>query len=522
MIDAPQPGSEGRPPRWPAAVPAPAAATAPVSVHGPADEHLGGAPPPVPAPGDLGPRHGISSRQRAVAFLMAGCLFMENLDGTIVSTAAPRIGASLGVSATAIGLVVTAYVLTLAVLVPLSGWLTARFGARRIFLSAIVLFTLASLACAGATSLGELVALRVLQGAGGAMMVPVGRLLALSGIAKPDIPRLVAYIVWPALIAPVAAPLLGGVITTYASWHWLFLINIPLGLVAFAVAWRLVEGGPVAGVGALDWRGLAWTSLGLGALASTGHLLSQPGASWPRAGALGAVSLVLLALALRHLRRTDHPLIDLGSLRTPSFRATVYGGSVFWISVSAVPFLLPLLFQEVFGWSAVRSGSLVLFVFVGNIGIKPATGFLFGRFGYRAVLAGAGAVLAGTMVGCAFLTAATPLWVIGILVTISGAARSTGLTGYNTLAFADVPPDRMRDANTLNSTATQTAAGLGVAAAPVALRLGHPLTQHLLGHASPALSYAAAFTLLSLPALAATTAASRLPPGTGDILRSRR
>ncbi|BBA98783.1 putative transmembrane efflux protein [Actinacidiphila reveromycinica] len=479
-------------------------------------------PLPAPRKGDDGRTHRISPRQRAVGLLVAGCLFMENLDGTIVSTAAPRIGASLGVSATAIGLVVTAYVLTLAVLVPLSGWLTARFGARRVLLSAIVLFTLASLACAAATSLGALVALRVLQGAGGAMMVPVGRLVALSGIAKPDIPRIVSYIVWPALIAPVAAPLLGGVITTYANWHWLFLINIPLGLVAFAFAWRLIEGGPAAGVGGLDWIGLLWTSAGLGALTYTGHLLSDARAPWPRAAGLGAASLLLIALALRHLRRAPRPLIDLGTLTTRSFRGSVSGGSVFWISVAAVPFLLPLLFQEVFGWSAVRSGALVLFVFVGNIGIKPATGFLFGRFGYRAMLAAAGVVLAGTMAGCAFLTADTPLWTIGVLVTLSGAARSVGLTGYNTLAFADVPADRMRDASTLNATATQTAAGLAVAAAPVALRVGTPLTHHLLGHSSPALSYSAAFVLLALPALGATANATRFPAGTGDILRNRR
>ncbi len=470
---------------------------------------------------DIGPgaRTGISPRQRAVGLLVAGCFFMENLDGTIVSTAAPRIGASLGVSATAVGLVVTAYVLTLAVLVPLSGWLTARFGARRIFLSAIVLFTAASLACAAASDLGELVALRVLQGAGGAMMVPVGRLVALSGAAKPDIPRIVSYIVWPALIAPVAAPLLGGVITTYANWHWLFLINIPLGLVAFAAAWRLIEGGPATGTGPLDWLGLVWTSAGLGALTYAGHLLADSGTPLPLAAGLGTAALLLIALALRHLRRAAHPLIDLGTLTTHTFRASVSGGSAFWISVAAVPFLLPLLFQEVFGWSAVRSGALVLFVFVGNIGIKPATGFLFGRFGYRTMLAASGVVLAATMAGCAFLTSGTPLWLIGALVTLSGAARSVGLTGYNTLAFADVPADRMRDANTLNATATQTAAGLGVAAAPVALRIGSPLTHHLLGHTSPALSYSAAFALLALPALAATTNATRLPATAGDVLR---
>ncbi len=477
-------------------------------------------PGPDPAAPGPDPAPGINPRQRAIALLVAGCFFMENLDGTIVSTAAPRMGASLGVSATAIGLVVTAYLLTVAVLIPLSGWLTARFGVRRVFLTAIAVFTLSSLACAAATGLGELVALRVAQGAGGAMMVPTGRLLAMSGIAKPDIPRIVSYIVWPALLAPVVAPLLGGLLTTYASWPWLFLINIPLGLLAFAVAWRLIDGGPVSGVGTLDWLGVVWTSAGLGALTYTGHLLSNGGALTLPA-VVGATSLVLIALAVRHLLRADHPLIDLGTLRVTSFRASVSGGAYFWVAVAAVPFLLPLLFQEVFGWSAVRSGALVLFVFVGNIGIKPATTYLFGHFGYRPMLLVSSLTLAGTMAGCAFLTAGTPLWVIALVATVSGVARSVGFTGYSTLAFADIAQDRMRDANTLSATANQMAAGLGVAAATVALRVGSPLTRSLLGHTSPALAYGSAFFLLSLGALAAAAGAVRLPATAGNVLRSR-
>jgi EmrB/QacA subfamily drug resistance transporter len=458
---------------------------------------------------------------------VAGCFFMENLDGTVVATAAPRMGDSLGVSATAIGLVITAYLLTLAVLIPLSGWLTARYGARRVLLSAIALFTLASLACAAAPDLGSLVALRVLQGAGGAMMVPVGRLVAMSGVAKPDIPRIVSYIVWPALLAPVLAPPVGGVVATYASWRWLFLINLPLGAVAFAVAWRLIRGGPAAGAGALDWRGVLWTSAGLGALTYTGHLLSTSGGgsgsgwggAWGLPAVCGMASVLLLGLAVRHLLRSGRPLIDLGMLRVQSFRASVSGGTAFWVAVATVPFLLPLLFQEVFGWSAVRSGALVLFVFAGNIGIKPATTYLFGRFGYRSLLVVSGVVLGGTLVGCAFLTARTPVWLIAVLAVISGAARSLGLTGYSTLAFADIPQDRMRDANTLNATANQMAAGLGVAAATVALRAGGPLGHALFGHTSPGLSYGIAFCLMAPAALAATVGAVRLHPGTGDALR---
>src|ERR1700691_2302335 len=166
-------------------------------------------------------------------------MFMEMLDGTMVSTAAPRIGAALHVPAAAIGLVITAYLVTLAVLIPLCGWMVSRFGTRKVFLTAIVIFTVASLLCATSSSLGELVAWRIVQGAGGAMMVPGGRLAVLGTTAKSDLMRMISYIVWPALIAPVIAPLAGGFITTYASWHWLFLINIPLGVIAFAVAVRL-------------------------------------------------------------------------------------------------------------------------------------------------------------------------------------------------------------------------------------------------------------------------------------------
>src|ERR1700677_899375 len=237
----------------------------------------------------------IDARQRNTALLVAGCFFMENLDGTIVTTAAPRIGADLHVPSSAVGLVITVYLMTLAVLIPLSGWMTARFGTRKVFLTAIVTFTVASALCAASQNLGELVAMRVLQGAGGAMMVPVGRLAVLGKAAKHDIMRLVAYIVWPGLVAPVIAPLAGGLITTYASWRWLFLINVPLGVVALGAAIRLIPSTPPASPPRLDVTGVIGTCAGLAGLTLTAHLLAEPGAATVPAAALGVASFAVLA-----------------------------------------------------------------------------------------------------------------------------------------------------------------------------------------------------------------------------------
>jgi MFS family permease len=265
----------------------------------------------------------ITPRHRHIALLVAGCYFMEMLDGTITSTAAPQIGRALRAPATEVGLVITVYLLSLAVLIPLSGWLTRRYGNRVVFLTAIALFTVASVGCAASVNLGMLVGMRVVQGAGAAMMVPVGRTMVLSPAAKEDILRLTSYVVWPGLLAPVIAPLAGGLITTYASWHWLFLINVPLGVAAFALAWRLVTGrdGPAAaGPPPLDWTGMLLTCAGLGGLTYAAHLVSLPAPPAAETAAGLAVSAALLALAVRHLRRTAHPLLNLRTLGLRTFR----------------------------------------------------------------------------------------------------------------------------------------------------------------------------------------------------------
>jgi EmrB/QacA subfamily drug resistance transporter len=440
---------------------------------------------------------------------------MEILDGTIVTTAAPAIAESLGVRTTAISLVITAYIVTIAVLIPLSGWAAMRWGSRRVFLAAIAVFTVASIACAASRTLTELVAARILQGVGGAMMVPVGRTVVLSGTAKTDLMRMTAYLVWPALAAPVVAPLLGGVITTAVSWHWIFLLNVPLGVVAFAAALRLIEGEPAEAPPRLDRFGVLLTCIGLGGLTYTAQLISESTGGLAVVVAVGGVSTAFLAIAIRHLLRTAFPLVDLRTLRIPTFGASIRGSSVFMLAVAAIPFLLPLLFQTQFGWSPVKSGALVLFVFAGNLAIKPATTYIYGRFGFRTVIAVSTASLALTLVAMALLTADTPLVLIAALGVVSGVARSIGFTGYTTLAFTDVPDDRMRDANVVYATSFQLMFGLGVAVAAIALRAGDVL----LGDADPRTPYIFAFVALAAVTLVATAGALRMPAGAGDVLR---
>ena len=461
------------------------------------------------------------NRQRNIALLVAGTFFMENLDGTILTTAAPSIGRSLGVPSVAVGITITAYLLTLAVLIPLSGWITRRLGSRRVFLAAIAIFTLASVLCALSTSLPELTIMRVLQGVGGAMMVPVGRLAVLRVTDRTDLIRAIALLTWPALVAPIVAPLAGGIITTYFTWHWIFLINVPLGIVAFVAALLIIPAEERESPPRLDWLGLALTCTGLGSLVYLGSLLAERDPGVLATIGWAAVGFGLVGLAIAHQLRARHPLLDLRALRIETFRLSHAGGSLFRLTVNAVPFLLPLLFQDVFGYSPLLSGALVLFVFVGNLAIKPATTFLLRRFGFQPVIVAASAAAALSMALMALLSRSTPLWLVIVLLTASGVARSTGFTAYNTIAFADVERFEMTDANTLASTLQQLAAGFGVAVGAVALRLGEGFASGSSGSSGSG-AFGFAFAVLAVLTAFATVEAMLLSRTAGENIRPAR
>jgi EmrB/QacA subfamily drug resistance transporter len=473
------------------------------------------------ADGQLAGAGAGSRRQLTLTLLVAGTFFMEILDGTILSTAAPSMARYFEVDSAAISTTITAYLLTLAVLIPLSGWLTERFGVRLIFLAAIVIFTVASALCAASTGLIELTIMRVIQGIGGAMMVPVGRLAVLRVTSKVDLVRAVALLTWPALVAPIFAPLVGGILTTYATWQWIFLINVPLGVIAFLVGLRVVPHHLTGTHHSLDLPGLILTCVGLGSLVYLASLLAEDHPDATLVIVSAVTGAVFTAGAIVRMRTAAHPLLDLRSFRIETFRVTHAGGSLFRLTISAMPFLLPLFFQDALGWSPVEAGAVVLFLFVGNLAIKPATTPLLRRFGFRTVLLASTAGAVASMALVALVNDASPIFLVAVLLCFGGVARSVGFTAYNTIAFADIPDTEMTSANTLASTVQQVASGFGVAVGALALTAGRPLAA-LVGAGTEVSAFHVAFLIIAVLALVPVIESIVLSRDAGSAIRPQR
>ena len=455
-----------------------------------------------------------SARQsRRVALIVAVAFFMQLLDSTIISTSLPQMGQSFGVAAVAMSIGITAYMLTMAVFVPLSAWLADRFGARNIFLVAIALFTLASIACGFSQSLTEFVAARIVQGLGSALMTPVGRILVLRNAEKSELLNATALITWPALFAPVVGPVLGGFITTYLSWHWNFFINAPLGLAGLALVARFVPGDRESEAKPFDWPGFFLTSLGLAVMLYGLERLAHPeDGLLPTIASIG-IGIVIGWFAVRHLLRTQHPLLDLSAFKVLTFAiSTLAAGTVFRVAINATPFLLPLLFQVGFGLRPVDAGLLVLAYFLGNLGMKTVTTPTLRCFGFRTVMVVNGAIASLAIMACGVISPQTPLALTVALMLVAGLTRSMQFTALNTLAFADIGAPQRSSAATLSSMLQQMAMLFGVAIAAAILNL----SQIVRGEAVPDLAdFRITFVAIGLLGLAAAMRFLVLPANAG-------
>ena len=411
------------------------------------------------------------SHAAMLPYLVAATFFMEYLDTTVIATALPQMAESFGVGPNEVSMGMTAYMLALSVFIPVSGWVADRYGSRTVFCSAIVVFTLASILCGLSYSVETFTAARILQGIGGALMVPVGRLIVVRNTEKSQLMQAISTITWPAIAAPVVGPPIGGFITTYASWEWIFLLNVPFGIAALIAAFIMVPNERSSEKKPLDIVGFLLSGATLTAIIYGTELASQQDANIWFALSCVLSGLVLGVITYRHALNRMHPLIDYSTLRVPTYSVTVITGSITRIGIGAVPYLMPLIFQIGFGMSAFHSGLLLLASAVGNLGMKAFTTRILQRWGFRTVSIVDVLVASASTIACGLLTPSTPLLVILIVVFVYGLARSMQFSTLATLAYADIPQPQLSAASTLWSAANQMTMGMGIAFGALSLQV---------------------------------------------------
>lgn len=450
--------------------------------------------------------------------IIATALFMENMDATVISTSLPAIARDLHIEPIALKLALTSYLVSLAVFIPISGWMADRYGARRIFRSAIMVFMLGSLLCAFSNSLPGFVMARFVQGLGGAMMVPVGRLVILRSTAKADLVRAMSYLTIPALLGPVIGPPLGGFISTYFHWRWIFFLNIPIGIIGLLLAGRFIANLKQEQVPPLDVTGFLLSGVGLSTLmlglASEGRHMLSTGLSL----ALALSGLSLMLLYLRHDRRCSQPLLDLSLFRLPTFHASVIGGFVCRVGNGATPFLLPLMLQLGFGLTPFASGMLTCSTAIGSIFMKTIVMKVLARFGFKQVLTINGVLVALSIAAYGLFRADTPHALMLIVFILGGCLRSLQFTSLSAIAFADVDSARMSHATSLSAVMQQLAAGMGVTVGAFALQsIGW-----LRGHAGLVSGdFSLAFVCMGVLTLCSTALFLPLHPQAGAQLAGR-
>lgn len=418
---------------------------------------------------------------RIIPLVLAVALFMENMDSTVIATSLPAIAADINTSPIALKLALTAYLVALAVFIPVSGWMADRFGAKTVFRAAIVVFMTGSVACAMSNSLGSFVISRLLQGMGGAMMTPVGRLVLVRSTPKNELVAAMSWLTIPALVGPLVGPPVGGFITTYFSWHWIFLINIPIGFIGIWLATRYLPETERLVTPRLDLIGFVLVGIGASGVVFGLSVVSMP-ALPPIVGVVTLITGVVAGLLyLLHARRRPNPLLALDLLKNQTFRTSVFGGGLFRIGIGAVPFLLPLMLQIGFGLTPFQSGLITFVSAIGAIGMKLVTTRVFRMAGFRRVLVFGSLISAASVAVNGLFTPQTPYLVILTILLVGGFLRSMFFTGVNALTYADISAEDTSKATPIAAVGQQLSIALGVAVAGGILEVattvhGGPLT----------------------------------------------
>ena len=437
---------------------------------------------------------------RTIALIVGAAMFMEQLDGTVLATALPSMSRELGVSAPSLSIALTSYLISLAVFIPVSGRIADRFGARTVFRSAIVVFILGSIACAQAPNVTFLVLARFFQGVGGALMLPVGRLVLMRSVEKRDLIQATSWVLIPAVVGPILGPPLGGFIVTYLNWRWIFYINVPLGLLGVVLVSLFIANSRGEVPERTDYSGILLSSLSLALLLFGFELTSHDG-ELDLALMLLAIGGLLGIFYVRHARRTKDPILDISLMKIPTYGTSVIAGAITRITQGAHPYLLPLMMQLGFGLSAAQSGLMTLATALGSITAKPVAPSLLRRFGFRDTLAVNGLFASGGYALCGLFRPGWPWPLMFLVMMASGFFMSIQFTGYNTIAYDEIEQDRMGAATSFYTTFQQLMLSVGICAGASALQGAMVLRGH---HLPDFVDFTAAFWCVALISLSAT------------------
>lgn len=450
--------------------------------------------------------------------ILAVALFMEQMDSTVIATSLPAIATDIGTSPIALKLAVTSYLVALAIFIPISGWMSDRFGARNIFRLAIFVFMIGSICCAFSNSIATFVVSRLIQGAGGSMMTPVGRLLLVRGTPRNQLVNAMAWLTIPALIGPIMGPPIGGFLTTYLSWHWIFWINVPIGTIGILLVTKFLPAVEPRSPRPMDFIGFFLSGIGFSGFVFGVSVISLPAVPIFYGYLTVAVGVIAGIFYLLHARRAEYPLLDPKMFRYPMFRAAILGASNFRMGLGALPFLMPLMLQLGFGLTPLQSGSVTFVTAIGSLSSKFAATRTYDTFRFRTVISITTFISAIFLGINGFFTPNTPLPLIMACLLIGGLLRSMAFSGVNAMAFGDVSDADSSQATSINAVAQRISMAMGVAIAGGVLEVSSSFHDGKLELSD----FHTAFFVVSAISLTSVITFLRLPRDAGADLTNHR